>query len=233
LANAPESEMKQRLGFKQEEVYFEKYREALLNELKRLAGFSCVYRRLFERRTDRLAEMDIAPAFFTLTAVALLSTITIWIDKWYDNSSERGFINFLKFIENHLELFDVDELQRRGKLSEDHLLLRNHEPITFKSIQSDRQKIGALKSLANFKIRRDKFEAHFDKAYFFNTAKLYREASVDWADLDQILHLNKEILNRYSAAFDGVTDAIEPKNASDVDHVLDGLHEYLQMTRIC
>src|SRR4051812_12952905 len=107
--------MKQRLGFKQEEVYFEKYREALLNELKRLAEYSRLYRRIFERKADRLVEMNMAPAFFTLTTVAVLSTIIVWIDKLYHEHSECGFVNFLKFVENHLALFDIKELQRRGR----------------------------------------------------------------------------------------------------------------------
>ena len=46
--------------------------------------------------------------------------------------------------------------------------------------------------------------------------------------MEQAVKLDEEILNRYSIAFDGLHDAIEPVNAADVDHLLDLLHKCLK-----
>jgi len=43
-----------------------------------------------------------------------------------------------------------------------------------------------------------------------------------------VVQLGKEILNSYSADYDGNMHAIEPINAADVDHLLDRLHRQIQ-----
>lgn len=56
------------------EKHFRKYRESLREELSKLATYVRLYRRLHERRTDRLKEMNLAPAvFFNDGRCALLS----------------------------------------------------------------------------------------------------------------------------------------------------------------
>lgn len=194
----------------------------------RLAGYGRVYQRLFERKVDRLAEMDIAPAFFVTTADALFWGIITWVDKLFNEREERGIFNFLTFAEQHRELFDVKEMQRRGNYPDGHHVFQNVEAIEFKTIESDRQRIAEFKPLAKFNLWRDKFQAHFDKEYFFDITKLREQAPLDWPNLEQAIELGKEILNRYSRAFDGVGYAIKPVNAADVDHLLNRLHECLE-----
>ena len=206
------------------ESYFEKYREYLFGELGRLASYVRLYRRLHERKADRLKEMNIAPAFFSTTVDALFSAIVLWVDKLFGDRSERGLLNFLSFIEQNREIFDIRELQRRKNYLDDHWMLQNREPVTFASIQKDRKRIAEFKPLKSFKLRRDKFQAHFDKEYFFERNKLHSDAPLTWEDLEQAIQLGKEILNSYSADYDGNTHAVEPINAGDVDHLLDHLH---------
>jgi AbiU2 len=210
------------------ESYFEKYREYLLGELGRLASYVRLYRRLHERKTDRLKEMNIAPAFFSTTIDALFSAIVLWVDKLFGKRSERGLLNFLTFVEQNRELFDIRELQRRKNYPDDHWMLQDREPVTFATIQKDRQRITDFKPLKSFKLRRDKFQAHFDKEYFFERDKLPEDAPLTWGDLEQVVQLGKEILNSYSADYDGSTHAVEPINAGDVDHLLDRLHGQIQ-----
>ena len=45
----------------------------LVGELSRLASYVRLYRRLHERRMDRLNEMNIAPAFFLTTIDSLVT----------------------------------------------------------------------------------------------------------------------------------------------------------------
>jgi hypothetical protein len=210
------------------ENYFEKYREYLFGELGRLASYVRLYRHLHERKADRLIEMNIAPAFFSITIDSLFSAIVLWVDKLFGDRSERGLLNFLSFIENNRTIFDIRELQRRRNYPDDHWMLRNREPVTFASIQNDRKRIAEFKPLASFKLRRDKFQAHFDKEYFFERNKLHEDAPLTWGDLEQVVQLGKEILNSYSADYDGNTRAVEPINAGDVDHLLNRLHIQIQ-----
>ena len=152
----------------QVEKEFEKYWESLHFEVERLASYISLYRHLHERMRDRLNEMNMSPAFFQVTIDALFTAIVLWVDKLFAKRSERGFLNFLSFVENNRKFFSIDELKRRKGYPGGHWMLKR-EPITFQTIETDRQKLEQIGSLPNFKLRRDKFHAHFDKKYFFNT----------------------------------------------------------------
>jgi hypothetical protein len=122
-----------------------------------------VYQRLFDRKTDRVPEMDLAPAFFSTTADALSWAIITWVDKLFAKKGKRGILNFLTFAEHNRGLFDVRELQRRGKFADDHFAIQDRKAITLETIRNDRQRIAEFKVLANFNLWRNKFQAHFDK----------------------------------------------------------------------
>jgi hypothetical protein len=62
----------------------------------------------------------------------------------------------------------------------------NREPITFQTIQDDKVRINELPSLHSFKLWRDKFIAHFDKDYFFNSGKLSDDAPLIWVILKML-----------------------------------------------
>lgn len=207
------------------ERIFEKYRESLHYEVQRLVSYISLYRHLHERMRDRLNEMNISPAFFQVTIDALFTAIVLWVDKLFGTTSERGFVNFLSFIENNLKVFSIDELKKRKCYPDGHWML-NRDPITFQIIQKDRLKIEKLESLQKFKLRRDKFHAHFDKKYFFNKTKLGEDAPIKWKDLNNILDTMADILNTYSAAYDGNVYHLKPSNIHDVGRTLDILHKY-------
>ena len=95
---------------KDAEEYFETYRDSLQRELVRLASYVRLFRRLHERKADRLREMNLAPAFFSITIDAVYSAIVLWVDKLFGSRSERGLVNFLNFIEQNRGIFDIKEL---------------------------------------------------------------------------------------------------------------------------
>lgn len=210
------------------EKKFEEYRNSLWQELRRLTSYVRIYIRINQRSGDRLDEINIAPHFFFHIQDALLNSIILWVDKLFDNKSERSLENFLKFVENHRNLFAYEERNRRQEYSSD----RNWtvEDITFEVIKSDSQKLRDIKSLPSFKFVRDKFTAHFDKQYFFNKAQIPHKAQISWPDdFDECIALGREILNRYSIAYDGQDFEINDSEAHDIDNLLDSLHHY----RIC
>jgi hypothetical protein len=85
--------------------HFEQYREYLHAELQRMVSYAAVYKRIEERKADRLKEMNIAPAFFGVAADALYSGIIIWVDKLLDGTKLTGMLfsrSFANFSEKNL-----------------------------------------------------------------------------------------------------------------------------------
>lgn len=177
------------------EAKFEEYREYLRQEAIRLASYIRLYRRLHELRSERLAEMNMAPAFFQTVIDALFSVIVLWVHKIFSEKSERGLWNFLVFCEYNRDIFEIKELQRRRNYPDGHWLLVDQEPITFETIGKDKKRISELESLPSFILRRDKFHAHFDKEYFFDRRKLSEDAPLKWSDLGEVVKAMKEIIN--------------------------------------
>lgn len=210
------------------EAKFEEYRKYLYQEVARLTRYIRVYRLLQERYADRFNEINMAPAFFETVKDALFSVIVVWVHKLFDENSERGLFNFLTFCEYHRSIFETQEFQRRllqqrpNYIDKDWML--DTESITFEIIQKDKGRIAGLGSLQKFKHRRDKFHAHFDKDYFFNREKLSKGAPLKWSDLEELVTVMKEIINRYSIAYDGAAWSLEPINVTDLDNLLNYVH---------
>jgi hypothetical protein len=79
-------------------------------ELQRMVSYAAVYKRIEERKADRLKEMNIAPAFFGVAADALYSGIIIGVDKLLDENGDRGFFNLLSFVGNNRDCFSIESL---------------------------------------------------------------------------------------------------------------------------
>ncbi len=122
---------------------FEDYRRYLHYEATRLAGYIALFRRLHEHRNNRLNEINIAPAFFSIVIDALLSASILWTDKLFDERGKRGIFNFLKFVENNITIFSVLELKRRKNYPDGHWMLKR-EDITIQKIDEDRKRIRNL-----------------------------------------------------------------------------------------
>ena len=167
--------------------------------------------------------MNIAPAFFQVVTDALLSAIILWGDKLFDERGERGIFNFLTFIEHNRNILTIEQLKRRKNYPDGHWML-NRDPITLETIIEDRERIKGLDCLQSFKTRRDKFQAHFDKKYFFDRERLSEEAPLTWGDLEKVIEAISDVINRYSAAYDGQLFALKPININDLDYLLDRLH---------
>src|SRR4051812_46910686 len=144
------------------ETHFRQYREHLQREVGRFRDAASVYRQISERTKDYLGELNIAPAFFRTVEDALFTTIILWADKLFDEKGERGLFNFLSLVENNRNWMTAKELQRRKNFPDDHFMLRpekRYPPITFESVEEDRQRIRKLRALNSIQLRRDKFQS--------------------------------------------------------------------------
>lgn len=202
------------------EEHFRKYRKYLSEEIHRFCDSASVFRQISERTHDHLAELNLAPAFFRTVEDALFTTIVLWADKLFDEKGERGFFNFLTFVEYNREWLTTAELKRRRGYPDNHWMLRNRIPITAQSIEEDRQKMRSLRALQSIRIRRDKFHGHFDKDYFFDRARLQDEAPLQWGDLDEAANIMGTMLNDYSVDFDGEMFSWKTMNIDDLRHLL-------------
>lgn len=202
------------------EQHFSDYRKYLREEIHRFCDYVAVYRQIQERKTDRLEVINQAPAFFGTVESALFTSIVLWGDKLLDEKGERGLFNFLTFVEHNRKWLTTTELQRRKGYPDGHWMLDDRIPITAEPIEHDRQKIRSLETLKSLQIRRDKFHGHFDKEYFFDRQKLQSEAPLGWIDLEEAVNAMIDIINDYSADFDGALFARDTLNIGDLDVLL-------------
>lgn len=212
-----------KLPLDQFEAHFREYREHLQREVGRFRDAASVFRQLDERRNDYLNELNIAPAFFRTVEDSLFTTIIVWADKLFDEKGQRGLFNFLSLMENNRGWMTVQELQRRKGYPDDHWMLKlenRGQPITFQSIEEDRKRIRGLAALKSIQLRRDKFQSHFDKDYFFDRQKLQREAPITWESLAEAGDVMVTMLNNYSADFDGQLFASETLGIDDLTRLL-------------
>jgi hypothetical protein len=66
---------------------------------------------------------------------------------------------------------------------------RTKGEIGIEKIEKDRELLKTLRCLKSFRIRRDKFHAHFDKDYFFDRERLTDEAPINWGDLEKVVEV--------------------------------------------
>lgn len=186
------------------ERLFVEYRDNLRKEIHCFRDSASVLRQITDHTHDHLREINLAPGFFHVVEASLFSTVILWADKLFDEKGQRGFFNFLSFVEHNRDCLSVEELQRRKGYPDGHWMLQNRIPITAASIAADREKIRALAVLPSIRLLRDKFHGHFDKEYFFDRMRLSSNAAITWADLQEAGEVMGTMLNDYSVDFDGV-----------------------------
>jgi hypothetical protein len=165
--------------------------------------------------------MNVAPAFFSVVLEALFSMIVIGTDKLFvRRSPERGLRSFLEYIEQHRDILIVRKLQERRGSPDNHWMLENRPDVTLDMILEDKARLDHVACLSSIQTRRDKFDAHYDKKYFFEPGKLADDAPLKWGDLKEIETTMGDVLNRYSAAYDGNTFSLTPINIGDVAWLL-------------
>lgn len=209
------------------EKFFEEYRESLHQEIRYLASFITLFRHLYDKRCDRIKELNIAPAFFQTVEHALFTGIIHLSCNLFDrkaNRGERGFKDFLIFVEKNIVMFSIEALRKRRDKPDDYWFSRQ-KSITLVDIQNHRDKIANFVVLRHISTRRNKRYGHFDKEYFLDKDRLHKETPIKWGELDEIKDLASDILTTYSVAYDGSEYFSEPTNIKDIDIILNILHK--------
>jgi hypothetical protein len=212
---------------------FVEYREFLRDEIHHYLDFLNVFHQIQERKSDKLDILNLAPGFFGAVERALFTGIVLWADKLLDEKGERGFFNFLVFVEHNRKWLTVGELKRRRNYPDDHWMLNGRIPITVESIKKDRQKIFSLEVMKSIRTQRDKFHGHFDKDYAFAPERLHLDAPIKWAGLEEAGKIMGSILNAYSADFDGNLYSWNTLNIDDLDVLLQFAKRGIQSNTAC
>src|SRR5207249_4183276 len=190
---------------------------ALQREGQRLIIFMAVYRRIHERRHDRLDALNLAPAFFQSVLASLHITIVVRAHALFNGGggNEESLRTFLNFVSRNIELFSLDQLAARKGWPLDSENMRHRRAPTVATIREDRKTIDRIESLKHIATLRHKLHAHLDAEYFIDPAKAAHAAPLRWADLTELRTTLVGIVNRYSSAYDANTLVFEPLNIHD------------------
>lgn len=208
---------------KQREI-FETYVIRLLDELTFIDSCFELWFHISNKQVDRVKELNIAPAFFTVVKKSLLNSAIISLAKLYENydgkkRSGRNLMKFLNYVEMNQDIFPKDKDTRRKN--------RCNYLINSDLVNKHRQLIKDSKSkIDNLFYWRDKYYAHFDKKYFEKPETLGKDAELTIGHIRDLIKLATEILNDYSVAYNGTFHSIRATNLYDVDNVLEILHDY-------
>lgn len=212
------------------ERQFEKYRAAFRREGQRLVVYVGILRYLHERRRDRLAELNIAPSFFTAVIDSLLRAVVVLAHNLLIGGSESAVSlrTFLRFVSDHREeLFTSEAWARRRGVPADHEWLEGRTFPTAATVRADRKRVTALAEGSHaLNLLRNKGIAHFDPEYFTSPSKLRKAAPIRWSDVNAVCAVFAEMLNKYTTAYDGNSLEFKPMNMLDVEHVIEALRQF-------
>jgi hypothetical protein len=212
------------------EEQFISFHTKLVDECIKLNAYIKILKRIEERKRDRLEQINIAPVFFQITCASLFTSIVLWVSNIFDDRSQRGIHKFLSFVQPHLRYLSINELKRRKGYQDGHWMLEREE-LTNTDIEEDFAKLKQLDVIEKFKLHRDKYHAHFDKEYFFKQGALNEEAPITWAEIEPLPRVALDILNKYSAYYDGSLNTADYIGIHDIDSILDNLHRFDKLRR--
>lgn len=208
------------------DAHFDQYRNRLFDELAQLGDYVAVYRHLLDKQSDSqgLCVLNTAVTFFRTVERALFSAIILQAFKLADTKSrknqERGFTHFLQFCRANLNLFSVEKFAaRRSDLKPDDPIMIGRLPITDVDAEAHIKLLESLSGWKSIELWRDKSEAHFDKAYFFDRDKLAVEAPLDLDALAEVICCLGNLLDCYSSAFDGQRFARSSVGTGDINRL--------------
>ena len=216
------------------ESRFEKFSNKLLNEIISINNNFLLYKHLLKKREDRLDAIHYANAFFSMIGEALFTDVIISLSRLYEKNYRKSYgnlYNYLDFIDTNSNLFTVDEKIRRveniGGLEE--YIKENFPSSINELIENHRNMLNDMESkIDSLMTWRDKYYAHNDGKYFFESEKLYKEVPLFYKDIEKLIHNVSMVVNAYVVQFNGKITATTYPDVYDIDVILDIVNEYHQ-----
>lgn len=189
-----------------------------------------LYYFLQERKSDRLEELNMAPAFFVTVFDALQQSFLIETFKLYDIKSDTGIIKLLNKCENSNKLFPT-----KG-----YSVFHEIDPLTdeIKDTLRDEYQINVLSDINKFRIelaekdrvinnlrgQRDKYYAHLDNKYFNNQQNISIDYPLLFKDVGELLDFAGVICNTLLRDLCGRVISNNSMNYDDIKYILNSLH---------
>ena len=192
------------------EEEFVKYHERLRDEINIANWHFAIWKYLWNLHKDYIDELNRAPAFFSLTMRAHLLATAMRLNKFFDKPEDNiSIYEFLNFAEQNLDIFSNQAFEKRNRGDERYdIAVRIHTErtpkITPELVKEHRQKIEKLPK-HNLRKWRNKALAHIDKKSVLRGVDILKEYPVKIEQVDEIIDTIHDILNHYSAAYDGIT----------------------------
>lgn len=199
---------------------FNKYVDSIINDLITINSMFGLYNYLYEKRNSKSDEINISPAFFSLTMEALLNYSVLSLARLYKKNDGGITINkFLDFIEMNQKIFYNEDGSKKNKYSNNNIV---------KVIISDKKVV--LESQDKIKkliITRDKVLAHNDPLYYLTREDIWKSQSLKKEDIQELIYIAADIINHYLVEYCGEYRSIILDNLYDVDKVLDILTNHV------
>ncbi len=193
-----------------------KYYDKLVQEIIRANFHFKLWRRLEDCKVEYIHELRQANAFWVFTMQAHFDAALMHLFKVLDTHPDALSIRkFLNFVDSNSRIFSTMAFeQRQTAKGTDKELCRyqvaRHCPICHQHIKEDEAKLNRLETpINNLAEWRDKVYAHIDRTALLKGTGLDITHPVPITDMDNIIVTTKEILNRYSQAFDASRWVVE------------------------
>jgi hypothetical protein len=160
-----------------------------------------IYKKLIElnSKPETLEFLNISPAFFQITSYSLEHTFIIGIAKIIDFHSDKNIFKLIRQCKYNHKLF---------KESYKIELFEHELELTSDIINS-------------IKERRDKFYAHADKKYFYDTDKMQDSAPLTYNDFDKLVSVINEGLNGLLQDLNSEVFSKKSLNYNDIEKLVD------------
>jgi hypothetical protein len=182
-------------------------------------------------------EFNEATTFFALTMDAHLFATVMSISRFTDTRGDSLHLNgFFNFVLGNLDMFSVENYKRRLHMKGtdiedcDHWA-KKHRAVTREMVLQDVTLIGAL-PVSNIRTWRDKKIAHIEKDLVKKKVDVEKESPILGGEIDKIISIFHEVLNKYRIAYDGTEWLIGlPPVDRQIIYIMDALRAHRQKWR--
>jgi hypothetical protein len=197
----------QKLTAKEEE--FIRLNHMLRGELNNANWHFITWKCLWRFIEDYSDEMNVAHTFFTLSMRGHLLETLLRLNKFFEEGedSTTNVFYFLDFAEKNMDIFAVPAADSRKRNEEDMDFGKQVEAVkpnqlTHDVIKDHRHKIKEL-PIKDLKKWEDATSSYVDRKVAKKHISVFDECPVDIEEIDRAINTLHEILNVYSAAYDG------------------------------
>lgn len=191
---------------KKVEIYFEKYRHKLWNDLVTVNAYFKLSNLILNLSKNEKKIFDLSPISLSIIHSSLNFSLIVILYKFFSKSSnDISLFKYLKFIKKNFQvLYSIESYKNRNsmKFINDEKLF-NLEMLRIEEIDIIENEINEKKNtLDNLRKIRNKLFAHNDFAIYFQKKSL--SATFNYDESEILIELIKRILNKLSVAYDGM-----------------------------